>query len=287
MEEKNYDRPAEILQVMIKGFRERAAAPAGNLILLGMAAGAFISLGAGGSNMVAFNLLADPATFGLGRAVAGIIFGTGLMLVLVAGGELFTGNTMMIAGVLDKKISWRAMLRNWGIVFPANLAGALLIAWMMFHTGLFDSGAAALGGMTIKIAVYKVGLTALQAFLLGILCNWLVCLAIWMAAGARDVTGKLLSALFPIWLFVASGFEHCVANMYLIPAGILAKANPGWARAALDLGVEPRALEALDWGSFFVRNLLPVTVGNAEGGGLLVAGLYWMVYRRREERKPA
>jgi formate/nitrite transporter len=137
-----------------------------------------------------------------------------------------------------------------------------------------------LGGMTIKIVAYKVGLSFTQAFILGILCNWLVCLAVWMASGVKDVAGKIFAIFFPIWLFITSGFEHSVANMYYIPAGIMAKANPAWTNAAVSLGLNPEKLDHLNWGSFLINNLMPVTLGNIVGGGLLVAGVYWLVYKR-------
>jgi formate transporter len=214
--------------------------------------------------------------------MAGAIFGTGLMLVVVAGGELFTGNAMMIAGVLDKKISVGPMLKNWFFVYLGNLVGSLLIAYMMTQSGLFSSGAHGLGGITIKIAAYKVGLSFMQAFYLGIMCNWLVCLAVWMATGAKDIVGKLMAIFFPIWLFITSGFEHSVANMYYISAGIMAKGTRDWVDAAMALGVTPEKLANLNWGSFFAKNLLPVTLGNIVGGGIFVGVVYWYVYIKKE-----
>lgn len=280
MDQRGFFLPPEITDITIENARKKASMPVRNMLLLGIAAGAFIAFAAEGSNMAAFNLLARPETYGLGKVLAGAVFGTGLMLVVIAGAELFTGNTMMIAGVLDRQIKMSAMLRNWVYVYLGNLIGSLLIAFMMTRSGLFDSGAAMLGGMTIKIAAYKVGLSFAQAFILGILCNWLVCLAVWMASGAKDVTGKIFAIFFPIWLFITSGFEHSVANMYYIPAGIMAKSNPVWADAAVSLGLNPGKLEHLSWAGFLIDNLIPVTLGNIVGGGLLVAGIYWLVYKR-------
>lgn len=219
MENRNFLTPAEITKATIQEGINKIQLSKRNMFILGILAGAFIAFASEGSNMAAFNLLAKAETYGLGKAMAGAIFGTGLMLVVVAGGELFTGNTMIIAGVLDKKITVVAMLKNWFFVYLGNLVGSLLIAYMMTQSGLFGSGANVLGGVTIKIAAYKVGLSFMQAFYLGIMCNWLVCLAVWMATGAKDITGKLLAIFFPIWLFITSGFEHSVANMYYIPAG--------------------------------------------------------------------
>jgi formate/nitrite transporter len=227
--------------------------------------------------MAAFNLFAEPTTYGLGKALAGVVFGTGLMLVVLAGGELFTGNTLMLAAVLDQKITVSKMLRNWLIVYAGNFLGSLLIAYMMVNSGLLGSGAAMLGAVTVKIAVYKVNLSFLQAFYLGIMCNWLVCLAVWISAGAETMAGKIFSIFFPIWLFITSGFEHSVANMYYIPAGILAKSNETFAQLS---GLSQEALNSLTWGSFAVHNLIPVTLGNIVGGGIFVGMAYWYAYKK-------
>jgi formate/nitrite transporter len=281
MDQRGFFLPPEITDITIENAKKKASMSVRNMLLLGFAAGAFIAFAAEGSNMAAFNLLARPETYGLGKVLAGAIFGTGLMLVVIAGAELFTGNTMMVAGVFDRQIRIGAMMRNWGVVYLGNFIGSVFLAFMMTQSGLFDSGAAMLGGMTIKIAAYKVGLSFTKAFVLGVLCNWLVCLAVWMASGAKDVAGKILAIFFPIWLFITSGFEHSVANMYYIPAGIMAKANPVWAEAAVSLGLDPEKLGTLGWGSFLINNLLPVTLGNIVGGSLLVAGVYWLVYKRK------
>jgi len=172
------------------------------------------------------------------------------------------------------------MLKNWFFVFLGNFVGSIFIAYMMNASGLFTSGANVLGAVTIKIAAYKVSLTFTQAFFLGIMCNWLVCLAVWMAYGAKDMTGKIFAVFFSIWLFITSGFEHSIANMYYIPAGILAKSNKAFVEAAAVLGVTPEKLNHLNWVSLFTKNLLPVTLGNIVGGGIFVAAVYWYVYIR-------
>lgn len=278
---KNFLSPPEIAEYAIDAGMKKAKLPALNLFLLGILAGAFIAFAAEGSNMAAYNLFADPATYGIGKALAGSIFGTGLMLVVLAGGELFTGNTMMVAGVACRKVSISGMFRNWIVVYIGNLVGSVFIAYMMSESGLFGSSAALIGGMTIKIAAYKVGLSFPQAFFLGIMCNWLVCLAVWMSYGAKDVAGKVLAIFFPIWLFITSGFEHCIANMYYIPAGILAKANPEYFQAAQALGVSIEKLNSLNWTGFMLGNLVPVTLGNIVGGGLFVGLAYWYVYLKK------
>lgn len=285
MNTQNYLKPSEIAETTIQTAMKKSSMSIINMILLGILAGAFIAFASEGSNMAAFNLFAKPETYGMGKALAGAIFGTGLMLVVIAGGELFTGNTLILVGVLDKKVKFTAMLKNWFFVYLGNFIGSVFIAYLMNKSGLFTSGANMLGAMTIKIASYKVGFSFAQAFILGIMCNWLVCLAVWMAYGAKDITGKVLAIFFPIWLFVTSGFEHSVANMYYIPAGIIAKQNSAFATAAAGLGVAAEKLEHLTWSNFVVYNLIPVTLGNIVGGGIFVAIIYWFVYIKNVKKK--
>ena len=203
------------------------------------------------------------------------------MLVLVAGGELFTGNTLIFISVLDKKIKIRLMLRNWLIVYIANFIGSIFIAYMMNKSGLFNSGGGMLGGQTIKIAAYKTGLPFVSAFFLGIMCNWLVCLAVWVSFAAKDVMGKLFACFFIIGLFITSGFEHSVANMYYIPAGIMAKANPSWLEAA---HISEAQIAGLNWATLFSKNLIPVTLGNIVGGAGMVGLLYWLSFKKKRQQ---
>ncbi len=268
--------PAEITEYTTEVAVSKAEGRFAKLFVLGVLAGAFIAFAAEGSNMAAFNLFARPDTYGLGKVLAGSIFGTGLMLVLLAGGELFTGNVLMIAGVSARKVSAGRMLRNWAIVYAGNFAGSVFVAWMMAASGLFAGGGNMLGAVTLKIAAYKVNLSFLQAFVLGLMCNWLVCLAVWLSYGSTSFSGKILAVFFPIWLFITSGFEHSVANMYYVPAGIFIKSNAAFPEAA-HLGNE--ALGLLSWGGFLLRNLLPVTLGNIVGGGVFVAMAYRYVYQ--------
>jgi formate/nitrite transporter len=271
----NFLSPAEICAYTEEtGIKKAALAPVRQFIL-GILAGAFIAFAAEGSNMAAFNLLASPDTYGLGRCVAGVVFPTGLMLVLLAGGELFTGNTLIGIAVAQKRTSISAMLRNWGWVYFGNFVGSVLLAHMMVNSGLFNSGTGLLGGVTIKIASGKESLSFLSAIYLGILCNWLVCLAVWIAYGAKDMAGKILGIFCPIWLFITSGFEHSIANMYYVPAGIMAKSNAAWAKAS---GLSQQALNDLTWSNFFLHNLIPVTLGNIVGGLGFVGMVYWFVY---------
>ncbi|MDR2478624.1 MAG: formate/nitrite transporter family protein, partial [Treponema sp.] len=265
--------PAEILSYTSDAGVAKATRKIPKELILAFLAGAFIAFASEGSNMAAYNLFANPDTYGLGKVLAGAVFGTGLMLVVLAGGELFTGNMLIIVAALDRKIKVRQMLLNWVLVYAGNLAGSLFVAWMMYQSGLFNSSNGLLGGITIKIAAYKTALPFHSAFFLGIMCNWLVCLAVWVSFGARDMAGKALVIFFIIGLFITSGFEHSVANMYYIPAGIMAKQNPQWREAA---HVSAEQLAGLNWVTFFTKNLIPVTLGNMIGGVGMVGILYWL-----------
>lgn len=278
--EKAYLTPKEIVTATIETGIKKVRTKPLNQFILGILAGAFIAFASEGSNMAAFNLFAKPETYGLGKALAGVVFATGLMLVIIAGGELFTGNTLITIGVLEKKIKLKDMLSNWFFVYLGNFVGAVFIAYMMNMSGLFNSGDNMLGGITLKIAAYKTHLTFSQAFYLGIMCNWLVCIAVWMSYGAKDIIGKCFAIFFPISLFITSGFEHSIANMYYIPAGILAKSNASWVEAS---GLTAEKLAHLNWNTFITKNLIPVTIGNIVGGVILVAGVYWFTYYKNSE----
>jgi formate/nitrite transporter len=273
--------PAEIAQRFSETGRSKTNASAIRQFVLGILGGAFIAFASEGSNAAIHTI----SSVGIAKTLAGALFATGLMLVVIAGAELFTGNCLMSVALFDKKISLAAMLKNWLFVYLGNFVGAMIIVLLIVYSGQFDFSQGQLGGFTIKLASYKIGLSFQNAFFMGILCNWLVCLAIWMAVGAKDIAGKLLAIFFPIWLFISSGFEHSVANMYYIPAGILAKANPLWVKAALNMEVTPESIVALNWHSFIIKNLIPVTLGNIVGGGLFVGMIYWFVYLKKQNKE--
>ena len=279
MAEKNFLAPAEIAEYTANVAKTKASLPAAKMLVLGFMAGAFIAFASNGSTMAAHNLLLKPETYGLGKALAGFIFTAGLMMVVVCGAELFTGNNLMIIGVLDKRITWLEMLRNWLFVYVGNLFGSMTIAALSVYSGLMNASANDFGGMTIRIAASKAGLNFCKALVLGILCNILVCVAVWMSFGAKDLIGKLFACFFPIWLFVTSGFEHSIANMFYVPAGLWAKSNPAWLEAAK---LSDSALANLTWGNFFINNLIPVTIGNVIGGACVVGCAYWFCYLRKK-----
>lgn len=277
MDKKGFLSPAEIVDACEDTGEKKAHLSRQSMALLGLVGGVGIAFASEGSTMAAYNLLANADTYGLGRVLAGAVFPTGLMLVILAGGELFTGNVLMITGYLKKRLTLLQMLRNWGWVYLFNFIGAVFLAFMMAESSLFNSSAGLFGGVTVKIAYGKIALPFVSAFFLGIMCNWLVCLAVWISTGAQDMAGKIFGIFFPIWLFITSGFEHCVANMYYVPAGIMAKATPEWAAAS---GLSAEALADLTWMNFFLNNLLPVTLGNIVGGMVFVGMLYWYAYKK-------
>ncbi|MDR2163506.1 MAG: formate/nitrite transporter family protein [Clostridiales Family XIII bacterium] len=271
-------KPDEILEASLVAAADRANSGFVKLLVLAVLGGAFIAFGAEGSSFAAYGLLAEPSTFGLGKALAGAIFPVGLILVVIAGAELFTGNVLIAGSVAAGRVSCGGLLRNWGIVYIGNFIGAMLIAWFIVVGGQLHSGADLLGAVTIKIAAGKASLSFPAALVLGILCNWLVCLAVWLAYASSTVTGKIAAIFFPIMVFVLSGFEHSVANMYYIPAGIFAKADPALARAAMDIGVTQQQIDGLTWASFLGKNLPPVTLGNIIGGVVFVSFAYIAAY---------
>jgi formate/nitrite transporter len=250
------------------------------LLVLGLLAGAYIGFGGELSNMIGH----DAAQFvgvGLAAFIKGAVFSVGLMLVVIAGAELFTGNTMITMSVLDGKSKFSGLLYNWSIVYVGNMIGSLLLAYIMFGSGLLAGPNVAVGAAALKTAAAKASLAFWPAFFRGILCNWLVCLAVWMALTARNTIGKVWAIFFPIMAFVASGFEHSIANMYFIPVGILLKGVNEVVAAATAAGLAPEKLANVGLYGFFVRNLIPVTLGNIVGGGFFVATLYWFAYVRK------
>ena len=232
-------------------------------LVLAILAGAFIAFGA-----MLYTLIVTGSDLGFGptRLLGGIGFSLGLILVVIAGAELFTGNNLIVMAWADGKVSTRRLMRNWAIVFVGNLIGGFAMAIMADLSGTFSMNADAVGGTAIAIAEAKIALPPLEAFVRGLLCNALVCLAIWLCFAAHSVTDKILAIVFPISAFAALGFEHSVANAYLIPVGYLAGADN------VDL-------------DSFIANMIPVTAGNIVGGSVCVALVYWVVYGRRNQQQ--
>ena len=268
----NHLKPADILERILESAEVKSKMPLKRLIIFGIFAGVYIAFAGAGANMASFNLLANPETFGLGKILSGTIFTAGLMMVVLGGAELFTGNTTMLAAAVHRRITLSSMLKNWVIVYICNLIGGVLIAFMVSYSGGLGAGDGMLGAMTVRIAAGKVNMDFGQALVSGIMCNWLVCMAVWLSTGAQTTVGKIFSIFFPIWLFVTAGFEHCVANMFFIPAGIFAKESELFLSIS---GIGSKALSNLTWGGMLVNNMLPVTVGNIIGGAVCVAMGYY------------
>lgn len=249
--------PGEIaVRVENAGVAKASQAPLTTFVLA-LLAGAFIAFGG-----MLFTLVMTDNSLGLGpgRLLGGVAFSLGLILVVVGGAELFTGNNLIVMAWADRKVTTSGLLRSWGIVFAGNIAGSIAMAVMVFLSGTLDVGAGAVAKTAVAIAEAKVTIPPLEAFFRGLLCNALVCLAVWLCFAAHSVSSKILAIIFPIAGFVALGFEHSIANAYLIPVGYLAGADVGMAG--------------------FLGNMIPVTAGNIVGGSVFVALVYWLVYLR-------
>jgi formate/nitrite transporter len=251
----------------------KTTSPWFSVFVLGILAGAYIGFGGLLSTSVTFDL-AVRAGIGVQKIVAGSAFSLGLILVVIAGAELFTGNNLMVSSVMTKEISLKAMFQRWSLVYAANFIGSIVLALIFFFSGLWKTGNGALGQTAVAIAYGKVSMSFNEALFRGIGCNWLVCLAVWMALAARQTISKIFAIFFPIMGFVAIGFEHCVANMYFIPTGIILES---WANIAPPAAV---ATNTLGWVAFLWKNLLPVTIGNIIGGAVFVGMSYWGAFLR-------
>jgi formate/nitrite transporter len=268
--------PAEMAQRVLRVGVAKARLPVTDSLILAVLAGAFIGLGA------AFSTLSttSPAMgFGPARVLGGLTFSLGLILVVVAGAELFTGNNLVAMAWASRQITTRQIARNWLLVYIGNFFGSVGTSLLVYWSGTWALNGNAVAVHALGIATAKCDLPWMEAFVRGILCNALVCLAVWLCNSARTTTDKILAIVWPIAGFVALGFEHCIANMYFIPLGILLKMDAG----LLDsLGVGDAAYASLTLEGLS-NNLVPVTLGNIVGGTLLVAGVYWFAYLRPKE----
>lgn len=274
---------------------KKATGNAMQLFALAILAGAFIALGAifcttvlTGSSALTLKDAAGAVTgsgaatvpYGVTRFLGGLVFCVGLILVIVGGAELFTGNNLIVMAWADKKVTTAQLLRNWVIVYLGNFVGSVATALIMFFSKQYTFSNGAVGLTVLNIANSKCSLEFLQAIALGIMCNAMVCMAVWLCFSARSTTDKILSIIFPISGFVAAGFEHSVANMYFIPIGLFVKM---WAAEGFwkSIGKTAADFANLTWGNFFLKNLLPVTIGNIIGGAVMVGVVYWFIYLRK------
>lgn len=270
----------------------KAEMPAFTMLMLSILAGAFIALGAIFATTVAAGGMsiadADGSVvystglpYGVTRLLTGLVFCLGLILVVVGGAELFTGNNLIVMAWASGKVTGRALMRNWAIVYFGNFLGSIGTAALMFFAKQHTFGSDAIGVTALRIAVGKSDFEFMQAVALGILCNALVCLAVWLTYSARTTLDKIAAIVFPITAFVAAGFEHSIANMYFIPYALFIKNfDPVFVGR---VGGKIANLDALTWEAFFIKNLIPVTIGNIIGGAVLVAAIYWVVFLRAKK----
>ena len=248
--------------------------------VLAVLAGAFISFGAIFATTVTAELTLSSS---FTKLIGGVAFSLGLILVIIGGAELFTGNNLIVMAWANKRIKTTQVLRNWTIVFFGNFVGALSIVVLMFYAQQYSSGTGNIGAKALMIAETKCSLGFVQAIILGILCNTLVCLAVWLCYSAKTISGKILAILFPITAFVAAGFEHSIANMYFIPKALLIKSSANmefWT----NINSSPEMYENLTWENFIIHNMIPVTIGNIIGGAVMVGLVYWFVYLKDNKR---
>lgn len=251
--------PDEIAAKVEKVGVKKARLPIVPMFALAVLAGGFIGLGA----VFYLIVVSDPAlSFALERVIGGIVFSLGLILVVVAGAELFTGNNLMVMAWVSGEIRFSRILRNFSIVYLGNAVGAIGLAAVVYLSGHLKMNDGLVGETADQIGAAKLTIPVTEAFFKGVLCNILVCLAVWLALAGRSVTDKIVAIVFPISAFVAAGFEHCIANLYFVPLAIFNGAE-------------------LSWFDFLVKNLLPVTIGNLVGGAGMVGLVYWVIYRRK------
>ena len=276
--ENNFNTPAQVFEANMKAGEGKVQLPLLKCILLGIMAGAFIAFGGATSSAAIHNI----SNQGIAKALAGAIFPVGLMMIVFVGGELFTGDCLMIAGTIDKRFSVLQMIRTLVVVWFSNMAGAIIISILVYYSGLLDYTSGALGAFTIKVAYGKCTITPFKAICSGILCNILVCIAVLMATAAKDIAGKVWAIFFPICAFVVGGWEHCVANMFYIPAGIIAAPNDTYVARAEELyGITAAQISANVNIGGFISNLIPVTIGNILGGMVFVALPLYFIHKKK------
>ncbi len=258
--------PAEMAALAQDAMLHKARGTVGRTLLLALTGGGFIALGF--VFYVTSQVGADAMPWGVAKVLGGLVFSVGLMLVVLTGADLFTSTTMTLMLKASGDLSWWRLLRHWGLVYVGNAVGALTIVALILAGGVQHSAGGQWGQVVLATASHKLDHTFLEAVALGILCNLLVCLAVWAAFSGRTTTDKILALVGPVALFVATGFEHSVANIFMVPLGILIR--PEFA---------PGGLEELTWVNFVTANLIPVTLGNIVGGGLMIGLFYWLVFR--------
>ena len=271
----NYFAPAEIAKNACAVAKTKASLSFSRIMALGIVAGGYVALG--GFLMTTVTQDSAPIVgYGITRLLAGMVFPVGLIMVVVGGGELFTGNCIMPIGYMAGCVPLKKIIRNWSLVYLANGIGALLVVSLIWFSGLATGS---VGANALSVAASKVNATLPQLIAKGILCNWLVAMGVWLSYGAKDIAGKCCGCFFPTMAFVASGYEHSVANMYFVPLGMLLK---GDASVVAKSGIAAERLAQLNMAGF-IRNLIPVTIGNIIGAVFFIAILYYLAYKPSSE----
>ena len=277
-----FNAPVQLVKSYIKAGETKVGLPFFRLLVMGILAGIYIACGASASSVAMHNI----SNVGIARLVGGCIFPVGFITIVLIGGELFTGDCLMVFGAIRGKYRVSAMIRVLTLVFIFNLIGGIVVAVLIYFSGQINFTDGLLGAYTIKVALSKVSVPFTTAFVSGILCNVFVCMASLMACSAKTAVGKVWASFFPIMAFVVSGFEHCVANMYYIPAGIFASGNEKFvAKAISEYGITAEQLSKLNWTNFFVANEFPVTLGNVVGGAFVIGVLMYMSHKEELEKQ--
>ena len=275
--------PPEYVEAYINASVTKAYMPTSKLFLMGVMAGSFVAIGAASANAASHAL----TNIGVAKALAGVVFPIGLMMIIFIGGELFTGDNMMLMGAMHGQFTYTRLIRTLFWVFLSNLCGAALVSVLVVHSGQYGYTNNALGAFTIKVAFDKCNGDFVSLMISGILCNVLVCVAVLMSMAAKDATGKVFGFLFPILAFVIGGYEHCVANMYYIPAGMQAAKMEVYAAKAMEVyGLTAEQLSTINVQNFFLGNLLPVTIGNMIGGMLFISVPLYILHKDKLYKDP-
>jgi formate transporter len=280
MSDKKMLTPAEVAEYTLNAGVKKATTPTKKVLISAFLAGMYIALGALGSIAASYNLLANPATYGLGKMVAGLMFPAGLVLILIAGGDLFTSNILITLAALKKKVTWGQTFKNWALVWIGNLIGAAFAAALVAKSGVFDWSNGLYGGVVIKTAVGKANIEFMAAVASGIVCNLLVCATVWASYAAKNVSGKVIMGWLGIFVFVCIGVEHVVANMGYLLAGLMVKLNPMYLEAAHKTLAD---VANLNIGNVLLHNFLPVTIGNILGG-MIIAASYYFLFMSKDEK---
>lgn len=274
--------PNEIAEFTVEVGIKKASMKWWKQLVLGIMAGMFIALAGNAASIAGYGAQA----VGIGKMLSGALFGTGLIMVLLAGAELFTGNCLISMAVLEKRVKVMSMLRNWFFVYLGNMIGGIGYTFLMSLTTQQGMDGGKLAAYAINAAYGKCTIEFGPAVIMGIFCNVLVCIAVWVSYSSKDVVGKIVAMFFPIWIFVVSGYEHCIANMYFIPMGIFSKNNDAYVQTTISqYGLTADQISQVNWQNFFVTNLIPVTIGNIIGGVVLVGVVYWVVYLNKKKIK--